>query len=234
MVSLSNHACLASAVEFLFLTRVSGNRFLLFRLDIPFLFPYIQANPWRVFILAIPEPIQPKRKSSNRSNHRGHRLASGNPSLLCQLLESYELKTYDHLCRLKATESPTPEGIVLVVVDQGSLKAAQEQGIHWPWPRQMYAPIIDFCTLSGARAVALDLVLTEPSTYGMEDDKLLADALKRNGHAFLPISLSRETRSSLPGKGLAGANRTAIAGSARSPYCSFSISFGASDPNSGQ
>jgi adenylate cyclase len=111
------------------------------------------------------------------------------------LLESYELKTYDHLCRLKATYSPVPEEIVLVVVDQGSLKAAQQQGINWPWPRQMYAPIIDFCTLSGARAVAFDVLFTEPSVYGMEDDELLADALKRNGHAFLPLSLSRETRS---------------------------------------
>ncbi len=110
------------------------------------------------------------------------------------LLESYELKTYDQLCRLKASCSPAPEEIVLVVVDQGSLKAAQGQGINWPWPRQMYAPILEFCALSGARAVAFDVVLTEPSVYGVEDDRLLADALKGNGHAFLPISLSGEIR----------------------------------------
>jgi adenylate cyclase len=110
------------------------------------------------------------------------------------LLESYEVKTYDHLCRLKAARTPAPEEIVLVIVDQGSLKAAQEQGINWPWPRQMYAPIVEFCALAGARALAFDVVFTEPSVYGVEDDKLLAEALKRNGHAFLPISLSRENR----------------------------------------
>jgi adenylate cyclase len=110
------------------------------------------------------------------------------------LLESYEIKTYDHLCRLKAAHTPAPEEIALVVLDQGSLKAAQEQGINWPWPRQMYAPIIEFCGLAGARAVALDIIFTEPSVYGVEDDKLFAEALKKNGHAFLPISLSRENR----------------------------------------
>ena len=109
-------------------------------------------------------------------------------------LESYELRTYDHLCRLEATHSPAPEEIVLVVVDQGSLKAAEQQGIHWPWPRQMYAPIVEFCTLSGARAIAFDVVFTEPSVYGVEDDTLLAEALKEHGHAFLPIALSRENR----------------------------------------
>jgi adenylate cyclase len=113
------------------------------------------------------------------------------------LLEPYELKTYDHLCRLSAKQSPAPEEIILVVVDQGSLKAAQQQGIQWPWPRQMYAPIIDFCTLAGAQAVAFDVLFTEPSAYGVEDDKLFADALKRSGHAFLSLSLSREGRSQL-------------------------------------
>lgn len=117
------------------------------------------------------------------------------------LLEPYELKTYDHLCRLKASRSPAPGEVVLVVVDQGSLKAAQQQGVHWPWPRQMYAPIVEFCSLSGARAVVFDIVFTEPSVYGVADDTLLADALKEHGHAFLPLTLSHETRPDLPWEG---------------------------------
>ena len=57
----------------------------------------------------------------------------------------------------------------------------------------MYAPILKFCTLSNAQSVAFDIVLTEPSVYGVEDDKLLAEALKTNGHTFLPMTLSRES-----------------------------------------
>jgi len=108
------------------------------------------------------------------------------------LLETYELKTYDQLCRMKAVNSSAPEEIVLIVVDQSSLEAAQREGINWPWPRQMYAPILQFCASSGARAVAFDILFTEPSSYGVEDDRLLAEALKENGHAFLPVFLSRE------------------------------------------
>lgn len=111
-----------------------------------------------------------------------------------KFIESYELKTYDHLCRLNAANLPTPNDIVLVVVDQGSLESAKRQGINWPWPRQMYAPILDFCALSGARAVVIDILFTEPSSYGMEDDQLLTQALKQNGHAFLPLFLSRQER----------------------------------------
>jgi adenylate cyclase len=109
-----------------------------------------------------------------------------------KLLESYELKTYDQLCRLNAKYSSPPAEIVLVVVDQGSLQAAQRHGINWPWPRQMYAPIVQFLASSGARAVAFDILFTEPSAYGMEDDQLFAEAVKENGQVFLPIFLSRQ------------------------------------------
>lgn len=115
-------------------------------------------------------------------------------------LESYELKTYDQLCRWVAKDSAAPPEIVLIVVDQGSLEAARKEGINWPWPRQMYAPILEFCTSSGAKAVALDILFTEPSAYGLEDDKILAGALKQNGSAFLPVFLSRERRPSPSGE----------------------------------
>jgi adenylate cyclase len=108
------------------------------------------------------------------------------------LLESYELKTYDQLCRLKAIHSPAPEEVVLVVVDQNSLEAAQREGISWPWPRQMYVPILQFCALAGARAVAFDVLFTEPSSYGMEDDRLLSGALRENGQTLLSLFLSRQ------------------------------------------
>src|SRR5512139_1415437 len=72
------------------------------------------------------------------------------------LLESYELRTYDQLSRLKANHSPAPQGVALIAVDQGSLDAARQEGINWPWPRQMYAPILHFCAASGAKAVVFD------------------------------------------------------------------------------
>jgi len=110
-----------------------------------------------------------------------------------KFLESYELKTYDQLCRFDARDAEKPRHTALVAVDQGSLEAAGKQGINWPWPRQMYAPIVEFCLAAGARAVVFDVLFTEPSSYGVEDDLLLAEALKK-GRTFLPVFLSREER----------------------------------------
>ena len=114
------------------------------------------------------------------------------------LFEPYELKTYDTLCRLQAQRSPAPPEIALIVVDQGSLEAAQRQGIQWPWPRQMYAPIVQYCAAAGARALVFDVLFDQPSSYGREDDQILAEALKQNGHGLLALFLSREKRPPAP------------------------------------
>jgi adenylate cyclase len=85
---------------------------------------------------------------------------------------------------------PPPDEIVIVGIDEYSLS----QGNHyraeperypnleplatWPWQRRAYAQAIDQLMTAGARAVALDLLLVDPSVYGPEDDAVLAATLK--------------------------------------------------------
>jgi adenylate cyclase len=114
---------------------------------------------------------------------------------LAGFLEPFELKLYDRLCRMSTSPAPPTGEIALVTVDDGSLEAAaKELGVTWPWPRQMYVPIVQFCKAAGARAVLFDILFSEDSSYGVEDDRLLADALAQNGRAILSLFLSGEDR----------------------------------------
>ncbi|MCK7518541.1 MAG: CHASE2 domain-containing protein [Ignavibacteriales bacterium] len=48
-----------------------------------------------------------------------------------------------------------------MAVDQPSLDVFEkEQGLGWPWPRQIYAPLLDFLKSGGAKAVFFDLMMT--------------------------------------------------------------------------
>jgi len=70
------------------------------------------------------------------------------------------------------------EPIVLIALDQASLAWGQnENGLSWPWPRAAYAPVVDFCRRAGARSLSFDLLFTEASVYGVEDDQAFAAAL---------------------------------------------------------
>lgn len=110
-------------------------------------------------------------------------------------LESIELQGYDQLSRWVIQSDYKSDNVVLIEVDQASLDAARQGGVGWPWPRQMYAPIVRFVHEAGARAIVFDILYTEPSVFGSEDDPLLGKAIAESKQVILPIFLSRQGRS---------------------------------------
>ena len=112
---------------------------------------------------------------------------------LLKVFQPLEWKSWDARVQLLADPSRADADIVLLAVDQSSLDVYEkEQGLGWPWPRQIYAPILDFLKAGGAKAVFFDLILSEASTYGIDDDRLFAEAMARAGNVFLPIFLSTD------------------------------------------
>lgn len=116
-----------------------------------------------------------------------------------------------------ATAPRTP--IVQIALDQQSLDwGAKENGLSWPWPRESYGLILDFCQRAGARAVAFDLLFTEPSAYGPEDDRAFAAALGKVPTAGSVALARTATATALPA--VIGRNRLQLGGSPpqRVPY----------------
>lgn len=112
-------------------------------------------------------------------------------------LRILEWKSWDARLRLLADPAAADKDIVVVLVDQASLDVYEkEQSLSWPWPRQMYSALLRFLKAGGARAVALDLVLSEGSYLGVEDDADLARAMRESGNVFLTFFLSAEESAS--------------------------------------
>lgn len=84
-----------------------------------------------------------------------------------------------------------PENIVILTIDEESLSQAQqyeadpEKYPHleplqsWPWKRSGYATVIDRLMKAGAKTVSLDLIFSDPSSYGTEDDDRLRQIMQR-------------------------------------------------------
>jgi adenylate cyclase len=110
---------------------------------------------------------------------------------LSGLLSLFELKAYDGFSRMLNPAQGT-DRIVMVEIDQPSLDALSAQSINWPWPRQIYAPIIEY--LSEAEAVFIDILYTEASSYGQEDDMILAESVKTASNVYLPVFLTNQEK----------------------------------------
>ena len=99
---------------------------------------------------------------------------------------------YDFAQKLTA---PTEQSAVgLVVVDQMSLDRLAEEGVVFPLPRQLFGAVADVAKLADAKAVFFDLMFTEASSYGDEDDKIFADLLQNSKvPIFFPAKSAKGT-----------------------------------------
>ncbi len=108
------------------------------------------------------------------------------------VFDPWELKTWDWRIRAQAKKGAATEDVCLILVDQASLDwGKNEFGWSWPWPREVFAKIIDHCSRQGVKALALDLLFFEPSFYGVEDDRALGKSIADSGAAACAMFLRK-------------------------------------------
>ena len=116
-------------------------------------------------------------------------------------LDIFEYRTWDLRARLLERPGKATGQVVTILVDDRSLAWGKDvNGLSWPWPRELYGIVADFCRQGGAKAVVFDVLYTEPSTYGVDDDQSFASGLRQSGNVVGVMQLSDHT-----GKGLAQA-----------------------------
>ena len=92
-----------------------------------------------------------------------------------------ENKTYDFRT-IKTASNKTSEEISVILLDQNSLDwASSQMNWSWPWPRSAYGDIVNFFKLANAKSVTFDVIFSEPSIYGEEDDLYFAKANEHFG-----------------------------------------------------
>ena len=112
------------------------------------------------------------------------------------LLDTWEAKTWDWRASLMAKPGEATDDIRLIMLDQNSLDwAEREMGLTWPWPREVYGAIVNYCRRSGAKALAMDVLFTESSSYGVGDDAALGNAASEFGRLAVAVFLSRQSGS---------------------------------------
>lgn len=98
---------------------------------------------------------------------------------------------YDRLVALLVHE-PASDDIIIVAIDDASI---EEYG-YWPWRRVQHAALLE--QLADARAVAFDLVFSEPNPAYPDDDAVLAQAIRDHGRVVLPLVIGRDGNTALP------------------------------------
>lgn len=83
----------------------------------------------------------------------------------------FDLKLFDYMSTLRRP-SLSSDGPIIVAIDEPSMA---DVNLQWPWPRALHAKLIQQLRAAGAKAIALDIIFSEPSKP--ENDLALARAL---------------------------------------------------------
>ena len=98
---------------------------------------------------------------------------------LTQTWQAVELKLFDRLSVLTAPgKSVLP--ITIIGIDEASFSQINQR---WPWPRNLYAQVIDRLSAAGAAVIAVDVMFPEPSEPSQ--DAVLAAAITHAGNVVL-------------------------------------------------
>lgn len=130
------------------------------------------------------EPPGPARQRV-RARRRDHAWIAAGLALLAALLSLSgllwrpERLLYDSALALWS--QPTPPDITIIAIDEPSIAAIG----RWPWSRAVHATLLTQLREARPRALALDLVLSEPDPDPRQD-ALLAEAMARLGVVVLP------------------------------------------------
>ncbi|HET9153519.1 MAG TPA: adenylate/guanylate cyclase domain-containing protein [Solirubrobacterales bacterium] len=105
--------------------------------------------------------------------------AIGIAAYATHLMRALEQQSVDARFSVRGTQ-PQPEEFALVEVDD---RTFSELGTQWPYPRSEHARVIDRLREAGAKAIAVDVQFTEPTTP--KQDNALIEAVARAGGVVL-------------------------------------------------
>jgi len=88
--------------------------------------------------------------------------------------------------RHAAALAPDPE-VVIVDIDEKSLAMMQGEAGRFPWPRVVYAELLEGLMAQNPRAVVFDILIVEPDQANPASDKALADVVAPHSNIFFPM-----------------------------------------------
>jgi adenylate cyclase len=117
-------------------------------------------------------------------------------------VETIERKTYDW--RIQATAEPDKarRDIILVAIDQSSIRNLEPMVGRWPWPRMVHASLIDFLARGPAKVIVYDVIFGERDRRsfsidheewkGEDSDQALVEATARAGNVVHVADVAAE------------------------------------------
>jgi len=104
-----------------------------------------------------------------------------------QWMKPLENRLLDSFVRRHAAALAADSDIVLVDIDEKSLARMQEVAGRFPWPREVYADLIEGLAAQKPRAIVFDILFFEPDRFRPQSDSAFVEAASRHDNIYYPL-----------------------------------------------
>jgi adenylate cyclase len=112
-------------------------------------------------------------------------------------MKPLENRLLDSFVRTQAAALAPDPDIVLVDIDEKSLARMESEAGRWPWPRVVYADLLEGLAAQKPRAIVFDMMFVEKDRFRPEDDAAFAESAARHANtyfAFLRLPESSDSK----------------------------------------
>jgi len=113
-------------------------------------------------------------------------------------LQSWSNAHQDWLIRQRATQQTPDPNLVVIDIDDASLQALSGEAGKWPWPRSLHAELLEYLLAQKPRAVAFDILFSEPDNYRPDADAYLAEVISKSQSVYLAALQQQPAEHSQP------------------------------------
>ncbi|HWV89208.1 MAG TPA: CHASE2 domain-containing protein, partial [Burkholderiales bacterium] len=116
---------------------------------------------------------------------------------LLEWMKPLENRLLDTFVRTQAAALAPDPDIVLVDIDEKSLARMEGEAGRWPWPRVVYADLLEGLAAQKPRAIVFDMMFVEKDRFRPEDDAAFAESAARHANtyfAFLRLPESSDSK----------------------------------------
>ena len=129
----------------------------------------------------------------------GHILLQNNNTLknvLTSFFEVAENRSFDYRQTLRIIHSqPTPsKDIVVLAIDDASLETLWEKFGEWPFPRKVYADLINHLEKSNPKAIVFDLMFIKSAKNSNIEDEYLVNTINKYNNIYTAINFDYQPK----------------------------------------
>ena len=104
----------------------------------------------------------------------------------------------DWLIRQRAAEQTADPRLLLIDIDDLSLQVLAGEAGKWPWPRSLHGELLEYLLSQQPKAVAFDILFSEPDQFNPDADSYFAEVLQRSTNTYLAALVQQADESSQP------------------------------------